>query len=128
VAIPAIFLPGNRDQRFRSNRIGYSPGETLAVDGECAAGGHLVGICAFHDQRAGHAHFRMNDTYRVVFGVIRAKRVRADQFRKTVGLVCIRAAYRPHFVQDDRQSTPGNLPGGFRACQTAADDMNGRVG
>jgi hypothetical protein len=46
------------------------------------------------------------------------------------GLVRIGAAHGPHLVQDDRQAAPGDLPGGFRAGQAAADDMewgSGRV-
>jgi len=36
-----------------------------------------------------------------------------------------RASFRPHFVQHDRNACLRKLPGRLRACETAADDVNG---
>jgi hypothetical protein len=71
-----------------------------------------------------HAHFGVDDADGIVFRVIGAEGVGTDQLGKAVGLVCIGAAHRPHFVQDDRQAAPGDLPGGFGAGQAAADDVD----
>src|SRR5262249_30474668 len=42
-----------------------------------------------------------------------------------VGLVRGRAAHGPHLREPHRHAPLGNLPGGLRACEAAADDMNG---
>ena len=81
-----------------------------------------------HDQRAEPAHFRMQQADRVVVLVVGAERVRADQFGKAVGLVGGRLPQRPHLVQRHRHAGLRQLPGGLRAGQAAADDMDGFQG
>jgi len=67
------FFACDRNQRFGFNRGGDGAGKGFAVDSQRAAGGHLVGVSAGHDQRAGQAHFGMDDADGVVFGVIGAE-------------------------------------------------------
>ena len=100
-------------------------GKAVAVDGERAAGRHLVGVAGRHDQRAGKPHLGMQQADRIALGVVRAEGVGADEFGEAVGLVGVGAAHRAHFVQDDRHAGLGRLPGGFRAGEAAADDVDG---
>ena len=39
--------------------------------------------------------------------------------------MCVRFHLRAHFVKDNWHTSIGCLPGGFRACKAAANDMNG---
>lgn len=41
--------------------------------------------------------------------------------------MCARLAEGTHLIQDDVQARAGNLPCGFAACQTCADDADGLV-
>jgi hypothetical protein len=50
----------------RSRRDG--PGEAVAVDGERAAGRHLMGVGGRHDQRAHAPHFAMQHSDRIGLG------------------------------------------------------------
>ena len=68
------------DQRMVLQCLGDGRGEPVAVNGQRAAGGHLVGVGGAHDQRAQPAHLRMQQANSVVRGVVGAKRVGADQF------------------------------------------------
>ncbi|MCY1239343.1 hypothetical protein D9M72_521350 [compost metagenome] len=100
----------------------------MTIDGERAAGRNLVGIGGLHDQRAGKAHFRMQNADRIAGRIIRAERIGTDEFGKAVGLVRVGAAHAAHLVQNDRDAGLGNLPGSLRTGKAAADDMDGGVG
>ena len=95
------FLARDGDQRMRLEPRGHRCGKAVAVDGERAAGRHLVGVAARHDQRAGKPHLGMQQADGVGLGVVGAEGVGADEFGQAVGLVRIGAAHRAHLVQDD---------------------------
>ena len=63
----------------------------------------------------------------LVVGVVGAEGVGADQFGQAVGLVRLGAAHGAHLVQDDGHAGLCRLPGGFRAGEAAADDVDGLV-
>ena len=90
-----------------------------------AAGGHLVGVGRPHDQRAQTAHFGVQQADSVVGGIVGAEGVGADQLGKPFGLMGLGHPYRAHLVQDHGDAGIGDLPGGFRAGEAAADDVNG---
>ena len=106
-------------------RPGDGGGKSVAVDRQRAAGGHLVGVGATHDQRAEAAHFGMQQPDRVIGGVVRAERIGADQFGEAVGAVRFGHPMRAHLVQHHADAGIGDLPGGFRAGKAGADDVNG---
>ncbi|MNS64018.1 hypothetical protein D3C72_971320 [compost metagenome] len=111
---------------FQLFRHGFR--KPVAVDGECAAGRHLVSVGAGHDQRAGEPHFRMDDAHCVRRCIVGAEGVGTDQFRQRIALMRIRAAHAAHFMQDDGHAALRDLPCGLRTGQSAAHDMNGRSG
>ena len=117
-----------RDERLRRQRRRHGRGKSVAVDRQRAAGRHLVAVGRAHDQRAEPAHFRVQQADRVVILVVGAERIRADQFGVAVGLVRGGRAQRPHLVQHDRHAGLRQLPGGFRAGEAAADDVDGFQG
>ena len=119
------FLANHRDQRLGFDRSGYRIRKAVAIDRESAACGHLVAIGRRHDQRSGEPHFRMQNAHRTGGRIIRAKRIRADQFGKAIGLVGVGHALAAHFVEDHGNAAAGNLPGRFRAGETAADYVDG---
>ena len=119
------FAAFERNQRVRAQRRRDRGGKAVAVDRQRAAGRHLVLVGGTHHQRAEPAHFGMQQADRVVVFVVGAERVRADQFGKAVGLVGRRLPLRPHLVQRHRHARLRELPGGLRARQSAADDMDG---
>ena len=122
---PGDFLARDGDQRMRFELCGHCGGKPVAVDGQRAAGRHLVGVARRHDQRAGQPHLGMQQPDRIVLGVVGAEGVGADQLGEPVGLVGIGAAHRAHLMQDDRHAGLGRLPCGFRTGEAAADDMDG---
>ena len=103
-------------------------GKAVAVDGQRAAGRHLVGVAGGHDQRAGQPHFGMQQADRVGLGIVGAEGVGADEFGQAVGLVRVGAAHRAHFMQDDRHAGLRRLPCGFRTGEAAADDVDRGIG
>ena len=123
---PGDFLPHQRHQRVAGQRVRYGAGEGVAVHGQSTAGRHLVGIGATQDQAVAAAHFFVQQSYRVVLGVVGAERVRAHHLRQPVGLVRLGLADGAHLVQDNRHAGRGDLPSGFAAGETAADDMDGQ--
>jgi hypothetical protein len=96
----------------------------VAIDRERAAGGHLVGVGGAHDQRAQPAHLRVQQPDRVVGGVVRSERVRADQLGHPLGPMGFGHPERAHLMQNDGHTGPRHLPGGFGAGETRADDMH----
>ncbi|QTK78486.1 hypothetical protein AT6N2_C0610 [Agrobacterium tumefaciens] len=121
-------LANDRHQRVTFQLFRHGFGKPVAVDGKRAAGRHLVSIGAGHDQRAGKPHFRMNDTDRIRRRIVGAEGIGTDQFRQRIALMCVRAAHAAHFMQNNGDTAFGNLPCGFRAGQSSADDVNGRKG
>jgi len=113
------------DERIRLERLGDRRREAVAVDGERAAGRHLVAVAHRHDERIRHAHLGMQEADGIRLGIVGTEGVGADQLGEAVGLVGIGGADGPHLVQHDRNAAPGDLPGGFRAGKSAADDMDG---
>ena len=99
--------------------------KSVAVDRQGATGGHLVGVGGPHDQRAQPSHFGMQQSDGIVGGIIGAERVRADQFGEAVGTVGLGHPHRAHLVQHHGNAGIGDLPGGFRAGEAGADDMDG---
>src|SRR5690606_29744199 len=73
------------------------------------------------------AHLGVKQAHGIVGRVIRPEGVGADEFRQLLGLVCFGTAYRAHFMNDNGDASLGNLPGSFRAGETAADNVNGFV-
>ncbi|MNL40506.1 hypothetical protein D3C87_1628600 [compost metagenome] len=105
-------------------------GEAVAVDGQGAARRDLMGVAAFHDDRAQRPHFRVQQADGVELPVVRTEGVGADQFGQTIRLVGVGldARHAAHFVQDDGHAGLGDLPGGFGTGEAAADDVNGFCG
>ena len=122
---PAISPRGNLDQRMARERRGDGLRKAVAVDGERAAGRHLVGVGRAHHQRAEPPHLLVQQADRVVLAVIGAERVRADELGEAVGLVDRGRAPGPHLVQHDGHAAGGDLPSGLAPGKAAADDMDG---
>ena len=74
-------------QRCAVERLGDRRGEAVAVDGQRAAGGQLVGVGARHHQRAEPAHLGMQQADGARLRVVGAERVGADELGEVVGLV-----------------------------------------
>ena len=83
----ADFLAADRDQRVRLDRRRHGGGKALAVDRERAAGRHLVGVAAAHDQRAEPAHLLVQQADRVGLAVVGAERIGADELGQRLRLV-----------------------------------------
>ena len=81
------------DQRMRFEPGGHGGGKAVAVDGQRAAGRHLVGVARRHDQRAGKPHLGMQQPDRIVLGVVGAEGVGADELGQAIGLVRVGAAH-----------------------------------
>ena len=113
-----------RHQGMAFQRSGHRRGETVAIDGQGAAGRDPVGVGAVQDQRVGAAHFVMQQTDGIVIAIVGAKRIRTDQFGALLGAMGIGGARRAHFMEDDRHAVRGQLPGRLAAGQTGADDVN----
>ena len=118
------FAARQRNERLRRQRRRNRIREPVAVHGKRAAGGNLLAVRRAHDQRAEPAHFGVQQADCVVFLVVGAERIRADQFSVAIGLVRGGRAQRPHFMQLDRDAGLRQLPGGFRAGEAAADDVD----
>ncbi len=107
------FLALDGDQRVRFEPFRHRVRESVAVDGERAAGRHLVGVAGAHDQRAGQPHLGMQQADRVVFGIIGAEGIGTDELGQAIGLVRVRTANRAHFMQHDGNAGLRCLPCGF---------------
>ena len=62
--------------------------------------------------------------HRIVLGVIRTQRVRADQLSQRSRFVRSRRAHGPHLMEHDGNAPCGELPGGFTPRKSAADNMD----
>ena len=56
---PSIFVTVDLDQRMGFKRFGDRIGKRIAIHGQRAAGRHLIGIGAAHDQRPEPAQLRV---------------------------------------------------------------------
>ena len=120
----AHFRAIDLDERFGFERRRDLRGKAVAVDGERAAGGQLVGIGGAHDQRAAAAHFGMQHADRAALGIVGAERVRTDELGELSGFMNRRGVKRPHFMQHHGHAVARQLPRRFRARKSAADDVN----
>ena len=102
--------------------------KAVAIDRERAAGRKLVAVAHRHDQRAGAPHLGVQQPDGVGLGIVGAEGIGADELGEVAGLVRRRHRRRPHLVQHDRDARLGELPGGLRAGEAAADDVNGVCG
>ena len=101
-----------------------SRGEDVAIDGEGVAAGDAGLLRGAQQQRIQAAQFLLEQPGRGGFGLA-LQRVAADQFGEAVGLVRRGGAHGTHFVEDARNAAAGDLPGGFGAGESAADDVDG---
>ncbi|CAI8409756.1 MAG: Uncharacterised protein [Rhodospirillaceae bacterium] len=110
---------------MRLDRLGDRAAETVAVNGQRATGRDRVFVALGHDQRTRQAQLSVDHTDSIGLGVIRAEGIGADQLGQLVGLVGVGGtnALIAHLVQDHALSGLRSLPRGFRAGQSAADDM-----
>ena len=76
------------------------------------------------NQRTEFAQFPLQLPRRGILGLA-LEGIAAHQFAKIGGLVCRSLFGGAHFVQDASQSGSSNLPRGFGAGETSADDVNG---
>ena len=106
-------------------RPGDGRGKSVAVDRQRAAGRYLVGVGGAHDQRAQPAHFGVQQADGVVGGIVGAERVGADELGQAIGAMRLGHPLGAHLVQHDGDAGIGDLPGGFRAGEARADDMDG---
>jgi hypothetical protein len=100
--------------------------ERVAIDRQRAAGRDLIRIGAAHDERAKLAHLGVEQPDRVVGGVIRTKRIGADELCETGGLMGLGHPVRPHLVQHDRDARVGDLPRSLGPGKAGADNMDER--
>ena len=117
------FFAVDGDAGLGGDAVGDAAGELDAVDGEGVAGGN-GGCVGFGKQDgAGAAHLLLEQPGRGVFG-LGLEGVGADEFGEVGGLVGLGGAVRAHLVEVDFAAERCGLERGFRAGQTAADDLD----
>ena len=114
------------DQRFGFQGGLNAAREMIPVDRQRAARRDTMRVGGSQDERVRPPHFLMQQPDGARVRIVGAKRVGTDQLGQPVGLVRFRAAMGAHFVQDHRHPGARDLPGGFRARQPAADNVDGR--
>ena len=116
---PAISSRDDGDQRMGLKPGGHGGGKAFAVHGQGAAGRHLMGVAAGHDDRIQRPHLGVQQTHRIELPVVGPEGVGADQFGQAVGVVGVGLDARDaaHLVQDDGHAGLGDLPGGLGAGQ-----------
>jgi hypothetical protein len=87
------FLALDGDQRMGFQAAGDLGREAVAIDGQGAAGGHLVLVGGRHDQAVAAAHLGVQQAHGVELPVVRAERVGAHHLGQTVGMVGVRAHF-----------------------------------
>ena len=100
----------DRDPGMRGQRRRHALRKAFAVHRQGAARRQLVAVGHAHDQRAGAAHFLMQQAHGIVHGVVGAEGVGADQFRQAVALMGEGAANGTHLVQHHIQPGFRRLP------------------
>jgi len=128
-AVPIIARPRDlaaldRDERMRRERLRDRVGETVAIDRERAAGGHLIGVAGAHDQRAETAHLLMQQPDGVVLGIVGTEGVRAHELGEAIRLVRVCGALGAHLVQHDGDTVLRELPRGLGTGQSTADHVH----
>ncbi len=118
------FAAFNCDQWVGFDAAGDFAGEAFTVHSESTACGHLMVLGDIHDEGSHHAHFFMQQAHGILFMIVAAERVGADEFCKVVGLVGVGCDVGAHFVQDDGDACICSGPGGFAAGHAAADDVD----
>src|SRR4029078_289826 len=98
--------------------------KSLAVDGQRAAGGDLIGVGGTHDKGAQAPHFLMRETDGVVLLVVGAKRVRADQFGEQCSLVGRGFADGTHLVKNGPHAERCDLPRTLPTSPAAAAECD----
>ena len=83
----------------------------MPVHRQRAAGGQPVRVGGAQDQRSGAAHLLMQQADGIVFRIVGAEGVGADELGEPVGLVRIGGANGAHLVQHDRAAGLRRLPG-----------------
>ena len=109
------FGPMNFDQGMVVQRLGDGGGKSVAVDRQRAAGGNLVGVGRAHDQRTQPAHFGVQQSDRIVGGVVGAERVGAHEFGQAIGAMGFGHPAGAHLVQDDAERRH------LATCQAASE-------
>jgi hypothetical protein len=117
-------LAADLDQRFRLEPRRHLGGEAVAIDRKRAAGRKLVPVGRLEDQRAAAAHLLVQQSDRVLLGVVGAERIGADQLGAEMGLVRLSRPLRAHLVQHGRHARPRELPGRLAPREPAADHMH----
>jgi len=121
-------LARDGDQGMSGERRRDGRREGVTVDRQRAAGRHLVGIGGPHDQRSEAAHLGVQQADRIGGGIVGAERVGADELGQAVGPVGRGGVDGPHLVDHHGNTAGGDLPSGFAAGESAADDVNGLHG
>ena len=121
---PAISPRSSVTSGWESTAFSTASEKAVAVDRERAAGRHLMGVGAAHDNRAHRPHLAMQDADGVGRGVVGAERVRADELGEAAGVMGGRSAHGAHFVKHDGNAGLGRLPRRLRAGEAAADDVD----
>ena len=103
------------DARF--NRVG----ETLAIDGECAAGGNRRVTRARDDDRIQARQFFFHESDGVLEGGA-AQRIAADEFGEPSGVMRRSAALWTHLVKIDINAGIRRLPCRFASRETTTDN------
>ena len=116
------------DKRMSQHRLLDRRGETVPVDGKSAAGRHLMGVGAAHDDRTERPHLAMEDADCVGRRVVGAKRVGADELGQPARPVSGRRGQRAHLMQHDGNAGLGRLPRRLRSGEAAADNVDGTHG
>ena len=112
-------------ERVRGDAFRHRLGKTLAIDGQSAAGGCLVGVGARHDEGVQASHFCVQQANGIVLGVIRPEGIRTNQFGEVSRGVGWRGDQWTHFVQHHRCAVPCRLPGRLASSQAGANDVDG---
>jgi len=110
-------------------RAGHGGGKAVPVHRQRSSRRQLVAVRGTHDQRAGAAHFLMQQSDCIVEGVIGTEGVGTDQLGERISLMGERRLCGAHLVEMHRHARFGCLPGRFRSRQAAADNVQiGRHG
>ena len=92
-------LARDGDQGMRLDGGSHALRKPIPVHRQRAARRHLAGVGRAQNERAAATHFRMQQAHRIVFPVVRAEGVGANQFGQPVRMVGVGAAHRAHLVQ-----------------------------
>jgi hypothetical protein len=108
----------------RFERSGHGGRETVAVDRKRSAGGNLIGVRRTHHQRTRLTQLVVQEADSIRLAVVRPEAVGADELGQLLGAVRGGCADGAHFMKHDRNPALRDLPGGFRAREAPANDMD----